>query len=241
MNVLPIVGVIYSALFYFLFLKQPLGRWLQRGYLKQGRVAKARCKLFNLLESVHLVSPISLPNIDLQKLTGKPLPKGYQVRLWKAEDAQACREIYRMNAPGRFPAEVEQEFEKVLEKDDGAMLVIENEGRLVACGGISLEGHQGILIYGLVHSEFQGKGVGRLLLLARLARFEGPAITVSICAVEDSIGYYERFGFARYALWFSQTGEAHPIAGVSLHPEFREKMAAFLVAEGYPVLPGLSA
>ena len=240
-NVLPIVGVIYSLLFYFLFLRHPLGGWLQRGYLRQGRGAKARATLFNLLANLRLVPAISLPNIDLQKLTEKPLSQGYEVRLWKAEDAWACLEIYQMNAPGRFPAEVEQEFEEVLKRDDDAMLVIEEHGRIVACGGVSSEGCQGTLFYGLIHSEFQKRGIGRLLLLSRLARFQGPAVVVNICAVEDSIGYYERFGFARYALWFSQNGEAHPMAGVSLHAETREKIAAFLTAEGYPVLPALSA
>ncbi len=235
------LGVLYAVLFYFVFLKHPLGRWLQQGFLRQGRTARAQIKFFNLMVSLRLVPPIVLQNIDLQKLTEKPLPKGYEVRLWKLEDTQACLEIYQMNAPGRFPAEVEQEFEEVLKRDDGAMLVIEERGRVVACGGLSLAGFEGTLFYGLIHSEFQKKGVGRLLLLSRLVRIHGPAVSVSICAVEDSIGYYERFGFTRYALWYSQDGEVHPMAGISLHPETREKIAAFLAGEGYPLLPALSA
>jgi len=241
MNDLHTLGVIYSALFYFLILKRPLGRWLQQGFLRQGRLAKAQCKLFNLMASLHLVPPIILPNIDIKKLTEKPLPKEYVVRLWKPEDTQACLEIYQMNAPGRFPPEVEREFEKVLKRDNGSMLVIEHKGRIVACGGTSLDGCQATLIYGLIHPEFQRKGVGRLLLLSRLARFHGPAVSVNICAVEDSIGYYQRFGFTRYALWYSQNGEAHPMAGVSLHPEHCQEIATFLFNEGYPVLPRLNS
>ncbi|MCX6852414.1 MAG: GNAT family N-acetyltransferase [Verrucomicrobia bacterium] len=237
------LGVLYGALFYFVFLKHPLGRWLQKGFLRQrqGRVARAQIMMFNLMSTLRLVPPIILSNIDLKKLTEKPLPKEYEVRLWKPEDTQACMEIYQMNAPGRFPAEVEQEFEEVLKRDDGALLVIEDHGRIVACGGITLEGIQRTLIYGLIHSEFQKKGIGRLLLLSRLARIQGPEVIVNICAVDDSIGYYERFGFTRYALWFSQNGEAHPMAGVSVHPEDCEEIATFLASEGYPVLPALSA
>jgi GNAT superfamily N-acetyltransferase len=236
------LGVLYGALFYFVFLKHPLGRWLQQGFLRQGRVARAQSKLFTLLATLRLVPPITLPYINIEKLTEKPLPKEYEVRLWKPEDTQACLEIYQMNAPGRFPAEVEQEFEEVLKRDDGAMLVIENHGRVVACGGLSLAGFVGTLFYGLIHSEFQKKGIGRLLLLSRLARIHGPAVCVNICAVEDSIGYYERFGFTRYALWYSQNGKkAHPMAGVSVHPEICQEIATFLASEGYPVLPALSA
>ncbi len=235
------LGVLYGALFYFVFLKHPLGRWLQKGFMRQGRVARVRSKLFTLLATLRLIPPITLPNIDLEKLTEKPLPKEYEVRLLRPEDTEACQEIYQMNAPGRFPAEVEQEFEEVLKKDDGAMLVIEHNGRIVACGGTSLNGIEGALFYGLIHSEFQKKGVGRLLLLSRLARIHGPAVCVNICAVEDSIGYYERFGFTRYALWYSQNGKAHPMAGVSVHPEICQEIATFLASEGYPVLPALKS
>ena len=243
MNVLPIVGVIYSLLFYFLFLRHPLGGWLQRGFLRQrqGGAARAQIRLFNLMTTLRLVPPITLPYIDIEKLTEKPLPKEYEVRLWKPEDTQACLEIYQMNAPGRFPAEVEQEFEEVLKKDDCAMLVIEDHGRVVACGGLSLAGSEGTLFYGLIHSEFQKKGIGRLLLLSRLARIHGPEVIVNICAVDDSVGYYERFGFTRYALWFSQNGDAHPMAGVSVHPEICQEIATFLTSEGHPVLPALNA
>ena len=226
---------------YFVVLKKPLGRWLQQGFLRQGRLAKAQCKLFNLMASLHLVPSIILPNIDIKKLTEKPLPKHYEVRLWKPEDTQACLKIYQMNAPGRFPAEVEQEFEVVLKRDNGSMLVIEHQGRIVACGGTSLDGGQGSLFFGLINPESQKKGVGRLLLLSRLARFAGSPVVVQIGAVEDSIGYYERFGFTRFSLWYSQSGEAHPIAGVSLHPEHRQKIAEFLATEGYPLLPALNS
>ena len=241
MNDLHTLGVIYSALFYFLILKRPLGRWLQQGFLRQGRLAKAQCQLFNLMASLHLVPPIILPNIDIKKLTEKPLPKEYVVRLWNPEDTQACLEIYQMNAPGRFPPEVEQEFEKVLKRDNGSMLVLEHKGRIVACGGTSLDGSQGTLIYGLINPEFQRKGVGRLLLLSRLARFNGPPVVVQIHAVEDSIGYYERYGFVRFSLWHSQNGDAHPSAGTTLQSEHRQNIAMFLVTEGYPLLPGLNS
>ncbi len=241
MKDLPTLGVIYSALFYFVFLKHPLGGWLQKGFLRQGRVARAQGKLFNLLATLRLVPPIMLPNIDLKKLTERPLPKEYEVRLWKPEDTQACLEIYQMNAPGRFPAEVEQEFEEVLKRDNGSMLVVEHQGRIVACGGTSLDGVQGALFYGLIHSEFQKKSIGRLLLLARLARLNGPPVVVHIHAVEASISYYERYGFARFALWVSQNGDAHPTAGISWHPEHRQQIAVFLATEGYPLLPSLSS
>lgn len=238
---MPFISVIYGAIIYSVFLKKPLGRWLQQGFLQQGRAARTKGRLFNFLKKLRLVPPLILPNIDVKKLTEKPLQRGYEVRLWKLEDTQACLEIYRMNAPGRFPGEVEHEFEEVLKRDDDSMLVIEDHGRIVACGGTSLNGNQGTLFYGLIHSEFQKKGIGRVLLLSRLARFKGPPVVVQIHAVEASIGYYERYGFARFSKWYSQNGDAHPSAGISLHPEHRQKIAVFLATEGYALLPALNS
>lgn len=230
-----------SVLSYQVFLRRPLGNWLHRGFLGQGRVAQMRCAVFNGLLKLRLVAPIALPLIAIQKLTEKPLVQGYEVRLWKAEDTDTCLEIYRLNAPGRFPAEVEQEFGETLKRNDDSMLVIEHQGCVVACGGTSLTGTCATLSYGLIHPEFQGRGIGRLLLLSRLARLHGPPMIVLIYAVEASIGYYERYGFARFSLWYSQNGEAHPSAGTSLHPETRQKIADYLVAEGHPLQPALNA
>lgn len=229
--------VVYGALIYFVFLQEPLGRWLQQGFVRQDRMAQMQRGLFNGLRKLRLIPPIVAPNINVRKLTEKPLPQGLAVRLWNSGDLQSCLEIYRLNAPGRFPDEVEQEFAAVLEKNDGSMLVIESDGRVVACGGGALRAASGSLFYGLIHPEFQQRGLGRLLLLSRLARFKCPPVVIQICAVEASLGYYARFGFARYALWYSQNGDTHPIAGTSLHPENRRELAVFLVAEGYPLLP----
>ncbi len=233
---------VYGVVIYLVFLKEPFGRWLQKGFLRQGRVALCQCHLFNLLLKLRLVPPIILPNLWLAELTGKPLPKGLEVRVFAPEDTEACLSIYRMNAPGRFPEDVEQDFVMLLEKNDSTMLVIQQDGHIVACGGVVRDKTHSDLCYGLIHPEHQNQGIGRLLLLARLARLEvSQPFCVKIHAVKASIGYYERLGFARYARWFSQSGEAHPSAGVSLHPEDHQTITQFLINEGYPVIPAISS
>lgn len=232
--------ICWGTIIYFGLVRDPLGRWLQQGFLRQGRLAEARRGLYNRLLKLRLVPGIVLPAIDVAKLTNKPLPQGFAVRVYQPEDFEVCLEIYRLNAPGRFPPEVVRECEVTLQKADGSMLVIEKSGRVVACGGASLTDGMGGLYYGLIHPDFQRQGLGRLLLLARLARFQCPPVAISIHAVEASVGYYERYGFKRYVCWYSEDGAAHPTAGVSLHPENREKVAVFLEAQGYPLLPILN-
>lgn len=196
---------VYGALLFFV-LHTVVENYLQSSFLRRGRFAKLQQAIFNKLSRWRLMSPIILPNIDVEKLTKKPLPKAFTLRPWKPGDSSACMEIYRLNAPDRFPTEVEKDFEERLTKDDRSLMVVELHGRVIACGGHAQTKDEAWLCYGLIHPDYQKQGVGRLLLLSRLARFGvPPGICVRICAVEASIGYYQQFG-----LWYSEDGESHP-------------------------------
>ena len=222
----------------FLFGHTLIQNCLESSFLRTGKAARFQQTLFNRLLKWRLLSPIVLSHVDVAKLTAKPLPKGFKIRHWQPSDASSCMSLYRLNAPGRFPAEVEKDFEERLTKNDQPMLVIELGGCVIACGGNSSQKDEAWLSYGLIHPDYQRQGIGRLLLLSRLARFEMThGICVSICAVTDSVGYYEQFGFKRFSLWFSENGGAHPIAGTSLHPEHQSEIIQFLQKEGYPPLP----
>ncbi len=237
------LGIIAVSLFcYFAFFRELLAMWLHKSFLRVGRVAEIEQRICSRLIKLKLVPPIVLPTLDTKMLLEGHLPGGFGVRAFRPEDKEACLEIYRANAPGRFPPEVESMFVNILEKDELSFLVIVNDDQVIACGGIYLTGNRADLCYGLVRPEFQKQGIGRLLLLSRLVRLESPAaISVHIYAVNGSIGYYQRFNFSRYMLWRSADGDAHPVAGVSLHPHHRAKIADYLQSEGYPILPSLVA
>lgn len=230
---------VFGALL-FVILRTLAENRLQNSFLRQGRIARLEQVLYNTLVRWWLVSRIIVPNVDVEKLTGKALPTGFALRYWEPGDLAACMEIYRLNAPGRFPPEVERTFEQMLTKDEHSMLVVELDGRVVACGGNSKTKGQAWLCYGLIHPDHHQRGIGRLLLLFRFARFEvPPPICVQICAVEASVSYYEQFGFKRFGLWYSENGECHPLAGTTLHPEHRERIIEFLRRQGYEPLPAL--
>jgi GNAT superfamily N-acetyltransferase len=234
---------VYAALLLcvYPFLHTLVEGHLKSSFLRQGTAARVQQSIYNTLLRWELVSPIQIPNIDLENLIREPLPTGFTLRRWKLEDATACLDIYRLNAPGRFPDEIEQDFESRLKTDDQSMLVVEFDGVVIACGAQSQTESQAWLSYGLIHPEFQNQGIGRLLLLSRLARFDvPPTICVMIGAVEASIGYYERFGFKRFALWHSENGEGHPLAGAFLASEHPSKILEFLRLHGYSPIPILS-
>lgn len=125
------------------------------------------------------------------------------VRRATMHDLDACRELYELNAPGRFPAGYLEEFSRSFASPETLYLIIERDGRLVATGGIARP-HQMpagcSLLYGLVHPEHHRQGLGTTLLLARLSALGPPPGVwwVFLSSAGDSASFYERFGFRHY-------------------------------------------
>jgi N-acetylglutamate synthase-like GNAT family acetyltransferase len=90
-------------------------------------------------------------------------------------------------------------------------LVIEVEGMLVGCGGISIDRwptqNCGSLVFGLIHPGYHRRGLGSTLLLARLALLPAKAWRINLQAVPASRSFYEMFGFLLYSTVKHVTGE----------------------------------
>jgi GNAT superfamily N-acetyltransferase len=187
---------------------------------------------------VHILPKITLPLLAVRKLITAPLPTEFTVRELRPDDRDRCLEIYRVLEPGRFPPNDECYFTATIDKADHSLLVIEHNNHIVACGGISHSSIGATLFYGLIHPDFQRRGLGRLLLLSRLARLTiDKPICVLICAVESSISYYEQFHFMKYALWPSSDGSALPQAGAYINPKDCTGIRDFLTLKGHKILP----
>jgi ribosomal-protein-alanine N-acetyltransferase len=137
------------------------------------------------------------------------------------DDVEQCLELYRLNEPGRFPEGMLKSYWKALLKERAYFLVLPGQGQLIATGGIQYVGrppHSAFLVYGLVHPQHQGQGVGTALLLSRLALLNDRRWwwVVTIFAVEDSVGFYHRFGFRPAGPWKDKSGAWHPIAQVMI-------------------------
>ena len=93
-------------------------------------------------------------------------------------------------------------------------LVSEQGGKIVASGGISyfMDHSFAVLCFGLVHPEHQGRGLGTVLVLARLSLLDPkrPFYRVLIFAVEPSIGFYRRMGFREWTNWKDGNKQTHP-------------------------------
>jgi len=124
------------------------------------------------------------------------------LRMMEPGDIPALREIYYSNVPDFLPEE-RSIFEANLNENSQNYFVIEENGKLVAGGGINLglDGSQCVLYMGVVHREHHRKGFGTLLMLARLSWTDGDSAEVWVMTHEKVRPFYERFGFEPAEPW----------------------------------------
>lgn len=116
------------------------------------------------------------------------------IRPYLPQDRDACLAIAQ-SLPGES---LTAEFLKFLDAGPGpSFFVAEHEGQLLACGGFHQEaGGAAWLQWGMVHRDWQRKGIGKFLLFFRLrelGKLNTPLVFVTPAA--DATGFYEKFGF----------------------------------------------
>jgi N-acetylglutamate synthase-like GNAT family acetyltransferase len=131
---------------------------------------------------------IMIPSIQL-------IAEEVTLRLMQPDDLPALHEIYRSNVPEFFPENTDPVDE--LNEEAPNYFVAESKGRVIGGGGINLgqTGEQSLLYLGMVHREFHRRGIGSLLMLARLAWTDGDPGLVWAIAPLQAAGFFQRFGF----------------------------------------------
>jgi len=136
-------------------------------------------------------------DIDLDPAKGRISP--VTIRVYGEEDFNACRELYLLNEPSRFPAGILPEFEKSLKTNNSLTLVVVKDGQVCGCGGISIRQQSGASIawlsFGLIHPRHHGQGLGTTSLLARVSLLPEHVRYIALAPVPASRGFYERFHF----------------------------------------------
>ena len=92
------------------------------------------------------------------------------LRRYLALDRQACLKIYDASAASLEPTHPRQSFATFLDNPPSTFFVLEHEARLLGCGGYqhSDGSLQARLLWGMIHAEWRGQGLGRFLLMFRL-------------------------------------------------------------------------
>ncbi len=122
------------------------------------------------------------------------------VRVIAAGDYDSCIDIYKDNKAKFFPDGYLKDFEQDLSSDACLWLGLEDDGDLIAVGGIHLDTKDtgaAALAFGMVRPEKHGMGYGSALLLARIASLPrpDPVIRIVMSSLEETVGFYKRFGF----------------------------------------------
>lgn len=121
------------------------------------------------------------------------------LRLYTPADRDACLAIFDSNTPAYFAPAERDEYAAFLAAPPGEYYVAEHDGAVIGCGGFALNAPAPArLTWGMVHRDWQGKGVGRLLLLYRLrqlSRVAPGAEFVALATTPAAQGFYEKLGF----------------------------------------------
>lgn len=134
----------------------------------------------------------------------KPKLVRCRIREFHADDLEACLDIHRSNEPDYLEPGGIHGFVEFLARGTSYYLVIEHDGKIIACGGLELAGDSdhATLVYGLVHRQFHGKGFGTTLLAARLSllEHEGNSVPVWMSTSLAAVSFYGRFGFTLHSV-----------------------------------------
>ncbi|HEL2977633.1 TPA: GNAT family N-acetyltransferase [Stenotrophomonas maltophilia] len=122
------------------------------------------------------------------------------IRRFNHDDTGACLSIFDSNVPTYFAAEERSDFEHFLREQasECAFQVMERDGRVVACGGLSRRGDGSAgFCWGMVQRALHRHGLGRELALARLRQAEAdPSIKrITLSTSQHTQGFYSGLGF----------------------------------------------
>ena len=131
------------------------------------------------------------------------------IRLYQAEDKEACLALFKSNMPEYFAPSEFPEFELWLDalgadkkrhQDPGTeqYFVVDMMGKVVGCGGYAaINPNEVTLTWGMVDRSAQGTGWGKALLQYRLKVIQSrfPAASIMLDTTQLSYRFFERQGF----------------------------------------------
>jgi N-acetylglutamate synthase-like GNAT family acetyltransferase len=126
------------------------------------------------------------------------------IRLYHKNDKQDCLVTFKSNVPDFFSENEIADFEAFLTRLEAGIpktqfYVIEDENRIVGCGGFGDKDNKNIisLAWGHIHKNEHNKGLGQQLLTYRLALIKRmySELPLLIDTTQFSYGFYKKNGF----------------------------------------------
>ncbi len=123
-----------------------------------------------------------------------------KLREYRQTDKSALMHIFRKNIPEFFDEDEVKGFESYLEQHLEAYFVAESAGVLVGAGGINFadNGRIANISWDFIDPDYQGKGIGKVLLKFRLDYLKKMSgITdIIVRTSQFAYGFYAKQGFS---------------------------------------------
>ena len=121
------------------------------------------------------------------------------IREYKSLDKKLIIDIFRLNTPKYFSPEEENDLERYLDNEIEYYCLAEINGKIIGSGGINSSDNKaiGIISWDIIHPDFQGKGIGTLLLIHRMEKLKNlkEINQILVRTSQHSYNFYEKQGF----------------------------------------------
>lgn len=121
------------------------------------------------------------------------------IREYTVDDFNNLCELLKLNIPTYFAMEEFTDFEKYLKDEIENYYVAEWDGNIVGCGGINFNRNENIALisWDIMHPNYQGKGVGSIMLKHRLnfIKQHFPSYKIMVRTSQLVYKFYEKHGF----------------------------------------------
>ncbi|MGV8805799.1 MAG: GNAT family N-acetyltransferase [Polaromonas sp.] len=129
------------------------------------------------------------------------------IRDYLPSDKDAAMQCFRSNVPKFFSASDESWFESALDEPDGpSFVMVHPEEGVIGFGGyeVSSTYNSAVLVFGQIHANWHGKGLGKKLLEHRIAHLKANAQPTRYLVVDTILKvapFYVKHGFEIVAHW----------------------------------------
>jgi len=121
------------------------------------------------------------------------------IRKYQQDDRETLLDLLRLNTPQYFDPTEEPDFSEYLASRKEEYYIIESSGRILGSGGINFFPESGLarISWDMVHPEFHGKGIGKMLVEHRIERIrQHPGMREAVVRTSQyAWRFYEKCGF----------------------------------------------
>ena len=121
------------------------------------------------------------------------------IRKYNEADKEKVISLLRLNTPKYFSPVEEKDLIFYIENEIEQYFVVEYENKIIGCGGFNFSEDLtvGKISWDIFHPDYQGKGIGSLLLNFRIEKLKELVSlqTISVRTSQLAYKFYEKNGF----------------------------------------------